>query len=249
MAGRLASGGLGHTRPPGTLVARSERWPSYTHWYWSVGGSSGSAKICSEMLLSSATARLLGAMFSRWMHWCLAPSDSHLEAAALLRRLEVRSEQSSCSVHSFWRLHHPQNGSRLLRHSPQKPSWPQSAILSRRSLVGVRTSSSTLLGCILVPASTGSPSAATKLSTTVASPSASSTLMTVPAWVPTMATVLSPTLVAVTAVARVPGPSSRPSCCRIGTGPEILSAASQKLKMLPAAPAVGHLPSSTGPEM
>ena len=67
MAGRLASGGLGHTRPPGTLVARSERWPSYTHWYWSVGGSSGSAKICSEMLLSSATARLLGAMFSRWM--------------------------------------------------------------------------------------------------------------------------------------------------------------------------------------
>jgi hypothetical protein len=75
MAGRLASGGLGHTRPPGTLVARSERWPSYTHWYWSVGGSSGSAKICSEMLLSSATARLLGATFSRWMHWfLLSPS-------------------------------------------------------------------------------------------------------------------------------------------------------------------------------
>ena len=153
------------------------------------------------------------ALFRRVASFVLGDEPTHLQAA--------------WSVHSFWRLHQPQNGSRRLRHSlwkdadmsasleseykgccyeithPQKPVLLQSAALTLRNLLGVKTSTSMLFSCITVPGRTISPSgAARKVSTTSGRPSVRSTFIILPWLVPTRATMLSPIVVPVTAVPR-----------------------------------------------
>jgi hypothetical protein len=106
-----------------------------------------------------------------------------------------------------------------------------------------------LFSCIRVPGKIGSLLEASNISTTLAWPFASKILIISPVFVPTIATILSPTIVPVIDVARVSDPRLMPISCTIGDGPDILSAASQKLKILPLEPAEGHFPSSTGPDI